>query len=85
MTENLTNEHLNINKYDTNNLVKNLPNLDMAVILKTQILDIDFIVDYILNEEYQVLESEKNIDICDVLTSQKHIDGPELHNRLFLN
>tara|TARA_A100001015_G_C14695219_1_gene596028 strand:- start:164 stop:415 length:252 start_codon:yes stop_codon:yes gene_type:complete len=83
MTENLTNEHLNINKYDTNNLVKNLPNLDMDLILKTQILDIDFIVDYILNEEYQVLESEKNIDICDVLTSQKHIDGRELHDRLF--
>ena len=83
MIENLSNEHLYINKYDTSNLVKNLPNLDMVVILKTQILDIDFIVDYILNEEYQVLESEKNIDICDVLTCQKHIDGQELHNRLF--
>ena len=83
MIEKLTNEHLNIEKYDTNNLVKNLPNLDMAIILKTQILDIDFIVDYILNEEYQILESEKNIGICDVLTYQKHIDGLELHNKLF--
>ena len=83
MIEKLTNEHLNIKKYDTNNLVKNLPNLDMAIILKTQILDIDFIVDYILNEEYQILESEKNIGICDVLTYQKHIDGRELHNKLF--
>ena len=79
----LSNEHLNLNNYDLTRLEKNLPNLDMAVILRTQTLDINFIVNYILNDKYQFLESEKDIDINDVLSHQKHINRQELLNKLF--
>ena len=63
-------------------LEKNLENLDMDIILRTQTLDINFIVNFILNDKYQILESEKNIDIYDVLSFQKHIDKYKLVNEL---
>ena len=78
----ICNEDLTLYQYDTSILKKNLPNLDMVVILRTQTLDIDFIVDYILNDEYQILESEKNIDIYDVLSFQKHINKDELVKKI---
>lgn len=78
----ICNEHLTLYQYDTNVLEKNLENLDMNVILRTQTLDIDFIVNFILNDKYQILESEKNIDIYDVLSFQKHIDKYKLTNEL---
>lgn len=78
----ICNEDLVLNQYDTNILEKNLSNLDMKIILRTQTLDINFIVNYILNEKYQILESEKDIDILSVLCLQKHINKEELLNNL---
>ena len=55
----ICNEDLVLNQYDTNILEKNLSNLDMKIILRTQTLDINFIVNYILNEKYQILENKR--------------------------
>ena len=78
----ICNEHLTLNQYNTHVLEQNLENLDMNVILRTQRLDINFIINFILNDKYQILESEKNIDIYDVLSFQKHIDKNDLENKL---
>ena len=78
----ICNEDLASTQYDSKTLEKNLNNLDMMVILRTQTLEINFIVNYILNEEYQILQSEKDIDIWLVLCLQKHISKEELMNEL---
>lgn len=38
----------------------------------------DFIVEYILNEQYQITPEEQTIDIYDVIRNQPHIDIDKL-------
>ena len=68
----------NENFYSKKVLIKNINNLSLDVILSTQKLDLDFIVNYILNEKCQVTSHEKNIDILTVLEEQSHINRKEL-------
>jgi hypothetical protein len=71
-------------KHSRDLLKKHIYELHLIDILKTQILDIKFIIDYILNKNYQLTESEKLININLVLWYQPHIDEEELLKALNL-
>lgn len=65
-------------KYDLKVLKNHIYELNFIDILKTQILDVSFIVKYIMNPKYQLCYNEKMIDIKMVLKYQKHIKEDEL-------
>ena len=65
-------------KYDRNILKENIYAVKLIDILKTQTLDISFIVRYILSDLYQIHDEDKNIDIETVLKLQPHINRDEL-------
>lgn len=81
----LTNNDLKNNKYDIKILEENINNLELDVILTTQTLTLDFIVDFILNEKYQETIKEKDIDLYTILNDQPHISKEELFKRLNLS
>lgn len=62
------------NKYDMKTLELNIYLLKMDDILKTQVLDVKFVVKYILNPNYQFTEDEQAINMIDVLKYQPHIN-----------
>jgi hypothetical protein len=66
------------NKYDRKTLKENIYELKLIDILKTQTLDISFIVCYILSDLYQLHEDDKKITINTVLKYQNHINKNEL-------
>ncbi len=66
------------NKYDRQTLKENIYNLGMMDILKTQTLDLTFIVRYIMCDSYQLSDEDKSIKIDTVLQLQKHIQREEL-------
>ena len=66
------------NKYDRETLKQNIYAVKLIDILKTQILDISFIVRYILSDLYQLTDQDKSIDVDLVLKYQPHIDKQEL-------
>jgi hypothetical protein len=61
------------NKYDRVTLKQNIYAVKLIDILKTQILDISFIVRYILSDLYQLTDEDKSINIDLVLKLQPHI------------
>ena len=63
-------------------LKNNINHLDLISILNTQELTVDFCVDFILNERYQVSSEEKNIDLLIVLNKQPHLNSKELFKKL---
>ena len=63
-------------------LEKNVNFLDLTTLLKTQTLTYEFILEYILNEKYQITPEEKTIDIYDVIHNQPHLDINELKQKL---
>jgi hypothetical protein len=65
-------------KYDREALKQNIYSLKLIDILKTQILDISFIVRYILSDLYQLHEDDKCINIDSILKYQPHINKHEL-------
>jgi hypothetical protein len=69
------------NKYDRNTLKKNIYAVKLIDILKTQIIDINFAVRYILNKKYQ-LHKEDNITAPLVLKYQPHIKYEDLQKAL---
>ena len=66
------------NKYDRETLKQNIYAVKLLDILKTQTLDISFIVRYILSDLYQLTEQDKSIDVDLVLKYQSHINKQEL-------
>ena len=66
------------NKYDRETLKQNIYAVKLIDILKTQILDISFIVGYILSDLYQLTDEDKNINIDLVLKLQPHIQREKL-------
>ena len=48
------------NKYDRETLKQNIYAVKLIDILKTQTIDVSFVVRYILNENYQLLSGEKD-------------------------
>ena len=65
-------------KYDRNTLKENIYSLKLIDILKTQELDLSFIVIYILSDLYQLHEEDMNISVEDVLKYQPHIKKEEI-------
>jgi hypothetical protein len=70
------------NKYDKKTLKENIYAVKLLDILKTQTLDIKFIVRYILSDLYQIHVDDMNISIEDVINYQPHINKQELKNAL---
>lgn len=66
------------NKYDRKVLKENIYSVNLIDVIKTQTLDITFIVRYILCHKYQLTDEERNIDINLVLKYQRHIKREEL-------
>lgn len=66
------------NKYDRKVLKENIYSVKLTDILKTQTLEITFIVRYILNDIYQLTDEDKSIDVDLVLKYQPHIQREEL-------
>jgi hypothetical protein len=62
------------NKYDRQTLKENIYAVKLIDILKTQTLDITFIVRYILSDLYQFDDEDKKIDIDMVIKFQPHIN-----------
>jgi hypothetical protein len=62
------------NKYDRQTLKENIYAVKLIDILKTQNLDITFIVRYILSDLYQFDDEDKKIDIDMVVKFQPHIN-----------
>jgi hypothetical protein len=69
-------------KYDRKTLKENIYAVKLMDILKTQNLDITFIVRYILSDLYQIHEDDMNISIEDVIKYQPHINKKELEKAL---
>ena len=70
------------NKYDKKTLKEYIYDLKQIDILKTQVLDISFIVKYILNYKYRLHEEDETITIQMVLQYQPHIKLDTLLNAL---
>ena len=69
-------------KYDRKTLKEHIYAVKLIDILKTQILDITFIVRYIMSDLYQLDKDDMNISIEDVLKYQPHINKKELEKAL---
>ena len=66
------------NKYDRKTLKENIYDLRLIDILKTQILDITFIVRYILSDLYQFDDEDRSIDVDMVIKYPPHIQRETL-------
>lgn len=66
------------NKYDRQTLKENIYAVKLLDILKTQTLEITFIVRYILSDLYQFDDEDKKIDIETVMKYQPHINKADL-------
>lgn len=66
------------NKYDRKTLKENIYAVKLIDILKTQKLDITFIVRYILSDLYQFTDEDKKINVETVIKYQPHIDRETL-------
>lgn len=71
------------NKYDRQTLKDNIYNVKLIDIIKTQTIDVTFVVRYILNEKYQI-DKDDNITAPIVLQYQKHISYEDLQKELEL-
>lgn len=61
------------NHYDLDTLKKNIYALNLLDIIKTQKLDSDFVMKYVLNKNFQLTKEEENITIIDILKWQPHL------------
>lgn len=71
------------NKYDRETLKQHIYEVKLIDILKTQTLDMSFIVRYILSDLYQLHEEDKNISMDDIIMYQPHIKLEELVDNIF--
>jgi hypothetical protein len=82
MCETLSNHLLrkNRNKYSIELLEKNMMNVNIKVILMTQILTPEFCVKYILSHQYALDDNETYIIEEQILQYQPHISLEDLEN-----
>ena len=73
-----TKEDLYKNQYDYETLKTNIYAVSLIDILKTQKLNADFCVKYILNDEFQLLDEDKCITINTITQYQPHIKEEDL-------
>ena len=76
--EDIKNTDLYKTKYNCDILIKNINKLNLQTILETQLLSIDFCIDYILNKKLQYFSEENDIGLCEILETQKHISKDDL-------
>lgn len=69
-------------KYDRQTLKDNIYSVKLIDIVKTQTIDVDFVVRYILNEKYQLHEDDC-VTTEDVLKYQPQIKFKELQDAFF--
>ena len=67
-------------QYDMETLIAHLDELNLRKIVRTQKLTLDFIKNYILNEDYQITSEEQYIDKYYVLQFQPHITFSDLES-----
>lgn len=70
------------NKYDRDTLKQNIYDIELLDVLKSQTLDLLFIVKYILSDLYQFTDEDKAIDVDMVLKYQPHIQREKLMKAL---
>jgi hypothetical protein len=70
------------NKYDRQILKQHIYAVKLLDILKTQTLDITFIVRYILSDLYQIHQDDQDISVDTVIRYQPHINKQELEKAL---
>jgi hypothetical protein len=71
------------NKYDRQTLKAYIYAVKLMDILKTQTLDITFIIRYILSDLYQIHEDDQDISVETVIKYQPHINKEELEIAFF--
>jgi len=69
-------------QYSRETLKKYIYSVRLVDLLKTQKLDITFIVRYILNSKYQLNEVDEYINVDMVLMYQKHIHRNQLREAM---
>ena len=69
---------LNNKKYTMDEIKTNIYSVNLWDVLKTQKIDEKFAIKYILNPKYQLTESEKNIDIQDIIYQQPQLNKKKL-------
>jgi len=74
----ITDQSLLKTKYSIDILEKNIDNLSITRILRTQIITPEFCIKYILNEDYASCVEETYICDIDVLHNQPHIKQSDL-------
>jgi len=68
-------------KYDMKTLEKYITEVKLIDILKTQVIDVNFAVRFILNSKYQIHEDD-NIIAPDIVKYQPHISYEDLQKEL---
>ena len=81
----ITNEDLQINTYTIQDLIDNIYGVSLLQILKTQKLTPEFCFDYLLNDDFQLLEEEQYISAQLILKYQVHISFIDLLELMMLN
>lgn len=71
-------------QYDRETLKKHIYSVNLIDILKTQKIDAQFAVRYILQSKYQLKPEEELINVEMVLQYQPHINECDLKKELFL-
>jgi hypothetical protein len=79
----LSNLDLRNNKYELEVLKEHIYSIDLFEILKTQIIDEEFAVNYILNKVFQLTKEEENINLTDIMKYQPHLNTSLLY-RIFI-
>ena len=69
-------------KYNRETLKQYIYSVRLIDIVKTQKLDVTFIVRYILNPKYQLHEVDEYLNIDTILMYQKHINRQELEQEM---
>ena len=69
-------------KYNRETLKNHIYEVKMIDVLKTQTLDIKFVVSYILSDLYQIHIDDMNISVDDIIKYQPHINKIELETAL---
>jgi hypothetical protein len=67
-------------KYEMIILKKYIYSLDLVEVLQTQVLTKEFVLNYILNKDFQLTKEENNISLEDVLYFQPHLLKTDLIN-----
>lgn len=72
-------EQFSYTEYEKN-IIKTLNKFDLIYLLNNYKLSLDFCKNYVLNEDYQITNKEKEIDISYIILKQPHIRFEDLTN-----